>query len=97
MDSWPEIRVLELAPAFWQQTLQHEDTQQRLEHRLEQLAMIPGVPVEPAQQIELRRLRCVVGRRLQEVVQADQTTKAQVETGGPSMRWPAAPARSRRI
>jgi hypothetical protein len=97
MDSWPEIRVLELAPAFWQQTLQHEDTQQRLEHRLEQLAMIPGVPVEPAQQIELRRLRCVVGRRLQEVVQADHTTKAAVETAAPSVSSPVVRARSRRI
>ena len=28
--SWPASRVLELAPAFWQQTLQHQDTQQRL-------------------------------------------------------------------
>ena len=27
---WPKRRVLELAPAFWQQTLEQEDTQQRL-------------------------------------------------------------------
>ena len=27
---WPRRRVLELAPANWQQTLEHEDTQQRL-------------------------------------------------------------------
>ncbi len=30
LPSWPKSRVLELAPAFWQQTLQQEDTQQRL-------------------------------------------------------------------
>jgi|JI10StandDraft_1071094.scaffolds.fasta_scaffold274227_1 transposase len=30
LPSWPKSRVLELAPAFWKQTLQHEDTQQRL-------------------------------------------------------------------
>ena len=30
LPSWPASRVLELAPAFWQQTLQQEDTQQRL-------------------------------------------------------------------
>ncbi|HEX7487299.1 MAG TPA: IS66 family transposase [Anaeromyxobacteraceae bacterium] len=28
--SWPARRVLELAPAYWQQTLQQQDTQQRL-------------------------------------------------------------------
>ena len=27
---WPARRVLELAPAFWKQTLQQQDTQQRL-------------------------------------------------------------------
>src|SRR3972149_9241547 len=27
---WPKRRVLELAPAFWQQTLEQEGTQQRL-------------------------------------------------------------------
>jgi len=27
---WPKRRVLELAPASWQQTLEQEDTQQRL-------------------------------------------------------------------
>jgi len=27
---WPKRRVLELAPAFWQKTLEQEDTQQRL-------------------------------------------------------------------
>jgi transposase len=30
LPSWPASRVLELAPAFWQQTLQQQDTQQRL-------------------------------------------------------------------
>jgi transposase len=30
LPSWPRSRVLELAPAFWQQTLQQEDAQQRL-------------------------------------------------------------------
>ena len=30
LPSWPKSRVLELAPAFWQQTLQQENTQQRL-------------------------------------------------------------------
>ena len=30
LPSWPISRVLELAPAFWQQTLQQEDAQQRL-------------------------------------------------------------------
>ncbi|MFY0534108.1 transposase domain-containing protein [Nannocystis pusilla] len=30
LPSWPKSRVLELAPAFWQQTLQQEDAQQRL-------------------------------------------------------------------
>lgn len=30
LPSWPASRVLKLAPAFWQQTLQQEDTQQRL-------------------------------------------------------------------
>jgi transposase len=28
--SWPRRRVLELAPAFWHETLKQEDTQQRL-------------------------------------------------------------------
>jgi len=28
--SWPAKRYLELAPAFWKQTLQHEDAQQIL-------------------------------------------------------------------
>src|SRR5437762_2255380 len=27
---WPQRRVLDLAPAFWKQTLQEQDTQQRL-------------------------------------------------------------------
>jgi hypothetical protein len=30
LPSWPVKRVLELAPANWQKTLEHEDTQQRL-------------------------------------------------------------------
>jgi hypothetical protein len=30
LPSWPVRRVLELAPAYWKQTLQNEDTQQRL-------------------------------------------------------------------
>jgi len=30
LPAWPHHRALELAPAFWKQTLQHEDTQQRL-------------------------------------------------------------------
>ncbi len=30
LQAWPKSRILELAPAFWQQTLQQEDTQQRL-------------------------------------------------------------------
>nr|WP_276600393.1 IS66 family transposase [Nannocystis sp. ILAH1] len=30
LPSWPMNRILELAPAFWQQTFQQEDTQQRL-------------------------------------------------------------------
>ncbi|PCC73202.1 IS66 family transposase [Nannocystis exedens] len=30
LPSWPRSRVLELAPAFWKQTRQHEDAQQRL-------------------------------------------------------------------
>lgn len=28
--TWPANRLLELAPAFWKQTLQQQDTQQRL-------------------------------------------------------------------
>jgi hypothetical protein len=28
--SWPAKRVLELAPAYWQKTLEQQDTQQRL-------------------------------------------------------------------
>ena len=28
--SWPASRVLELAPAFWKETLEKQDTQQRL-------------------------------------------------------------------
>ncbi len=30
LPSWPKSRALELAPAFWQQTLQQQDAQQRL-------------------------------------------------------------------
>lgn len=30
LPSWPRRRVLELAPAFWQETLKQQDTQQRL-------------------------------------------------------------------
>ncbi|MFA4986656.1 MAG: transposase domain-containing protein [Candidatus Brocadiia bacterium] len=30
LPSWPRSRVLELAPVNWQQTLEQEDTQQRL-------------------------------------------------------------------
>ena len=30
LPSWPKSRALELAPAFWQQTLEQQDTQQRL-------------------------------------------------------------------
>ncbi|PCC74136.1 IS66 C-terminal element [Nannocystis exedens] len=30
LPSWPRSRVLELAPAFWKQTREHEDAQQRL-------------------------------------------------------------------
>jgi hypothetical protein len=30
LPSWPISRVLELAPAYWKQTLEHEDTQRRL-------------------------------------------------------------------
>jgi transposase len=30
LPSWPSRRVLELAPAYWQKTLQQQDTQQRL-------------------------------------------------------------------
>jgi hypothetical protein len=30
LPSWPKRRVLELAPAYWEQTLEKEDTQQRL-------------------------------------------------------------------
>jgi hypothetical protein len=30
LPSWPRSRVLELAPASWQQTLQQQDAQQRL-------------------------------------------------------------------
>ena len=29
-DMWPPDRILELAPAFWKQTIQQQDTQQRL-------------------------------------------------------------------
>ncbi len=30
LPSWPRSRVLELAPAYWKQTLEQEETQQRL-------------------------------------------------------------------
>jgi transposase len=30
LPSWPQRRVLDLAPAFWKKTLEEEDTQQRL-------------------------------------------------------------------
>ena len=30
LPSWPKKRALELAPAYWRETLEHEDTQQRL-------------------------------------------------------------------
>ena len=30
LPSWPKSRVLELAPAYWKQTLEQEQTQQRL-------------------------------------------------------------------
>jgi transposase len=30
LPSWPHLRVLDLAPAFWKKTLEEEDTQQRL-------------------------------------------------------------------
>ncbi|MFZ6186286.1 transposase domain-containing protein, partial [Nannocystis pusilla] len=30
LPSWPRRRVLELAPAYWQETLKQEDAQQRL-------------------------------------------------------------------
>ena len=30
LPSWPKSRALELAPAFWKQTLEQQDTQQRL-------------------------------------------------------------------
>jgi len=30
LPSWPSKRVLDLAPAYWNKTLQQEDTQQRL-------------------------------------------------------------------
>ncbi len=30
LPSWPQTRVLELAPAYWRETLKQEDTQQRL-------------------------------------------------------------------
>ena len=30
LPSWPAKRVLELAPAYWQKTLQNPETQQRL-------------------------------------------------------------------
>jgi len=30
LPSWPNKRVLELAPAYWRETLKNEDTQQRL-------------------------------------------------------------------
>ena len=29
-DMWPPDRILELAPAFWKQTIQQQDTQKRL-------------------------------------------------------------------
>ena len=30
LHTWPASRLLELAPAFWKQTIQQQDTQQRL-------------------------------------------------------------------
>jgi transposase len=30
LPSWPRSRVLELAPAYWKQTLEQEETQERL-------------------------------------------------------------------
>jgi len=30
LPDWPARRVLELAPAYWRQTLEHEDTQRKL-------------------------------------------------------------------
>ena len=31
LPGWPASRVLELAPAYWQKTLEQPDTQQRLD------------------------------------------------------------------
>ena len=44
LPSWPMRRILELAPAFWKQTLQQEDTQQRLAANVFRAVTLAGHP-----------------------------------------------------
>jgi transposase len=41
---WPKRRVLELAPAHWQQTLEHEDAQRRLAENLYRKVALGEIP-----------------------------------------------------
>lgn len=41
LPSWPRARVLELAPAYWKQTLQQKDTQRRLAHNVFRQVTLP--------------------------------------------------------
>jgi hypothetical protein len=50
LPSWPAARVLELAPAYWQKTVEQQDTQQRLAanvFRSASLAPLPSHPLHP--------------------------------------------------
>ena len=42
LPSWPKSRVLELAPAYWKQTLEQEQTQQRLAANVFRRASLGG-------------------------------------------------------